>query len=342
MNDYDLSIIVPAYNCEKYIDECIKSIIKQKNNLVEIIIINDGSTDKTLEKCEKLHKQYKNIKLINQENRGVSYSRNIGIENANGKYIMFVDSDDSLEEESLGKIQQLMTENIDVLRYSYNIEEKNKNIEVIFENKTFDLLKDKSVFFRDFFKKTNQNVIWGQAIRKELLNNIKFDNNIFFGEDLLFNCQLYNKCKFIKYTNTILYNYKQNTDSITKNYRNLKVKSKIENLIYVFNKIMSEYQEDCLKKEIENKFLYEIVPQIMMLTFDKDINKKEIINQIQEILNNDFLEKVFKDIDENELTMCKYKQVYKFMKNKDTKKVYIYSKIYKQLKMMQQFIKSRF
>ena len=71
MNDYELSIIVPAYNCEKYIDECIESIIKQKNNLIEIIIINDGSTDKTLEKCENLQKKYQNIKIINQKNSGV-------------------------------------------------------------------------------------------------------------------------------------------------------------------------------------------------------------------------------------------------------------------------------
>lgn len=340
MNDYELSIIVPAYNCEKYIDECIESIIKQKNNLIEIIIINDGSTDKTLEKCENLQKQYQNIKIINQKNSGVSYSRNIGIENASGKYIMFVDSDDYLEENSLEKIQELLSENIDVLRYSYIIKDKNKNTEVIFEKETFNLIKQRDKFFEKFFQKTNQNVIWGQVIKKELLNDIKFNDNIFYGEDLLFNCELYNKCKNIKYTNTILYNYKQNYDSVTRNYKNSKVKSKIENLIYVFDKIMSSYKEEDLIKAIENKFIGEIVPQIMMLTFDKKITKKEIMNQIRDILNNDIFTKIFDNIAENELTMCRYKKAYKFMKEKNVKKVYVYSKIYKHLKTVQQFIKN--
>ena len=340
MNNYELSIIVPAYNCEKYIDKCIQSIIKQKNNLIEIIIINDGSTDKTLEKCESFQKQYQNIKIINQKNSGVSYSRNIGIENASGKYIMFVDSDDYLEENSLEKIQELLSENIDILRYSYIIKDKNKNTEVIFEKETFNLIKQKDEFFEKFFQKTNQNVIWGQVINKQLLNDIKFTHNIFYGEDLLFNCQLYNKCKYIRYTDTILYNYKQNADSITRNYKNSKVKSKIENLIYVFEKIISDYKDENLIRGIQNKFIGEIVPQIMMLTFDKNTTKNEIINQMTDILNNDIFTKIFDNISEKQLTMCRYKKAYKFMKEKKVKKVYFYSKIYKQLKTVQQFIKN--
>lgn len=342
MNDYYLSIIIPAYNCEKYINECIQSIIKQKNDFVEIILINDGSTDTTLEKCEEFVKKFPNIKLINQENKGVSYSRNIGIKNANGKYIMFLDSDDYLEEKSLEDIQELLSDNIDVLRYSYIIKNKNKKERTIFSKEEFNLSDDKKCFFSKFFQQTNQNMIWGQAIKKELLNNITFNEKIFYGEDLLFNYQLYSKCKNIKYTDKILYNYNQNMGSITTNYKNTKVKSKIENLIYVFGKIMSGYEDMNLIKTIENKFLGEIVPQIMMLTFDKEVKKNQVILELQQILNNDIFEKVFKDIDEKELTMCKYPQVYKSMKNKDIKKIYLYAQIYKKLKMIQQFLKIAF
>lgn len=342
MNNYDLSIIIPAYNCEKYIERCVKSIINQKNNLIEIIIINDGSTDNTLEICKNLENQYKNIKIIDQENSGVSYSRNIGVEKANGKYIMFVDADDYIEENSLEEIQELIQENIDVLRYSHYIKEKNRDTAIIFENKTCNLIENKTDFFKDFFQQTNQNMIWGQAIKKELLKNVKLHENIFFAEDLLFNSQLYNKCQNIKYTKTILYNYKQNEGSVTRNYKNSKVKSKIENLIYVFNEIMIEFKELPITLEIENKFIDEIVTQIMMLTFDEEIEKKQIILQIDEILNNDIFKKVFKDIDKKQLTMCKYKSVYKYMVNKETNKVYTYAQIYKKLKMIQQFIKNTF
>lgn len=327
MQKIDLSIIIPAYNCEKYIERCIKSIIEQSKAFVEIIIINDGSTDNTQQICEDFAQKHNNIKLINQENRGVSYTRNIGIDNAVGKYIMFVDADDYLIENSLEKVRQLLTEGIDVLRCSYIVNSKKQEI---FTEKTFDLYK--------FFQSTNQNVIWGQAIKRELLKDIKFNENIFYGEDLLFNCQLYNKCHNIKYIDTVLYNYRQNVDSVSRDYKNTKVKSKIENLIYVFNEIMSQYEDKDLIKLIENKFVGEIIPQIMMLTFDKEVNKQDVLKQFEEILNNDLLNKMFEDLEQNELTMCRYKTAYEFMKNKEYPKLYRYSKIYKKLKRIQQFI----
>ena len=86
----DVSIIIPVYNSEFYIKRCLDSVANIKN--AEIIVINDGSTDNTLE----ILKGYKNIKIINNENYGVSHSRNCGIKEATGKYIMFVDSDDYL------------------------------------------------------------------------------------------------------------------------------------------------------------------------------------------------------------------------------------------------------
>ena len=85
-----LSIIIPAYNAENYIEKCLNSI--EDKDSIEIIVINDGSTDKTMEILNK----YKNIKIINNTNHGVSYSRNSGLKVASGKYIMFVDSDDYL------------------------------------------------------------------------------------------------------------------------------------------------------------------------------------------------------------------------------------------------------
>ena len=93
MNDL-VSIIVPVYNVYEYLDECLKSLINQTYKNIEIIVINDGSTDKSLSICEKYTKKDKRIKLINQKNSGLSYTRNIGIKNSKGKYISFIDSDD--------------------------------------------------------------------------------------------------------------------------------------------------------------------------------------------------------------------------------------------------------
>ena len=89
-----ISIIVPVYNVEKYLSECLDSIINQSYKNIEIILINDGSTDSSLEICQKYQKNDKRIKLISQANKGLSISRNNGMKIATGKYIMFVDSDD--------------------------------------------------------------------------------------------------------------------------------------------------------------------------------------------------------------------------------------------------------
>lgn len=89
-----VSVIVPVYNQEKYLDECIESIINQSYNNLEIILVDDGSTDNSLEICKKYKKQDKRIKLIHKENGGLSSSRNAGLKEATGDYIMFCDSDD--------------------------------------------------------------------------------------------------------------------------------------------------------------------------------------------------------------------------------------------------------
>lgn len=94
----DLSIIVPAYNVENYIRECLDSILNQSIDNYEIIIVNDGSTDKTQDICEEYSNEYSFIKLINQENKGLGAARNTGLQHVSGKYIAFVDSDDMVKE----------------------------------------------------------------------------------------------------------------------------------------------------------------------------------------------------------------------------------------------------
>ena len=91
-----LSVIVPVYNTEKYLERCIDSIVNQTFKNVEILLINDGSTDNSIEICRRYEKNDERIKLINKQNSGVSETRNIGIENATGEFITFVDSDDEI------------------------------------------------------------------------------------------------------------------------------------------------------------------------------------------------------------------------------------------------------
>ena len=107
-----LSIIIPLYNCEKFIAKCLLSVLNQNFSNYEIIIINDCSKDHSLKICKKYKKKYPKIKIINQKtNKGVSSSRNLGIKSSIGEYIIFIDSDDYLEKFSLCKLSKFIEKN---------------------------------------------------------------------------------------------------------------------------------------------------------------------------------------------------------------------------------------
>ena len=109
--DIKISVIVPCYNVEKYLDDCLKSLLNQSFKDFEIICINDGSKDSTLEILKKYEKSDKRIKVINQSNHGVSVARNAGVENSSGEYLTFIDSDDWVNANYLEKLYRSITSN---------------------------------------------------------------------------------------------------------------------------------------------------------------------------------------------------------------------------------------
>ncbi|MGL5821893.1 MAG: glycosyltransferase [Sarcina sp.] len=114
-----LSVIVPVYNVEGYLDKCIESLIYDSND-IEILLVNDGSTDNSLSICEKYAKEFSNIKVINKKNGGLSSARNAGMKEAVGKYLMFIDSDDYIVQNSMSKIlKTIQNKNIDVFMSGY-------------------------------------------------------------------------------------------------------------------------------------------------------------------------------------------------------------------------------
>lgn len=117
--DVDLSVIIPVYNAEKYLNKCLESIINQPEILTyEIILIDDGSTDRSGKICDDYSKKYQWIRTIHQENRGSGLARNVGFENANGKYLWYVDSDDYIDREAFLKLSEYLLEDPDILLFS--------------------------------------------------------------------------------------------------------------------------------------------------------------------------------------------------------------------------------
>lgn len=230
-----ISVIINVYNGEKFINKCLNSIINQTYKNLEILIINDGSTDNTLEIC----KSYKDerIRIINQENMGLSLSRNVGIDNARGEYLYFIDVDDFVT--------------LDVIEYLYNIaKEKNvsistcRSIQVHDYNYELQPCEENTeiISSRDMIKKILRRIdtsvsIWNKLIKKELLNNLRFENRII--NDLAFTHKLVIKAEVIGYSNQIKYFYLTHPKSITamdKNERTMDLyKAAIERYYYIKN-----------------------------------------------------------------------------------------------------------
>ena len=142
-----ISVIVPVYNVEKYLEECLDSIQNQIYTDIEVILVNDGSTDNSEVICEKYCEQDKRFKLINQKNQGQSSARNVGVEASTGEFIAFVDSDDIIKINYLEKLMQYMTEDIDIVESNFTVSKKDFFIEtsketmILFEGNSQEAVK---------------------------------------------------------------------------------------------------------------------------------------------------------------------------------------------------------
>lgn len=204
-----ISIIIPVYNCERYIKQCFNSIINgiKDDKEVEILIINDGSTDNTKNILRSF--DFKNLKIYNNNNFGVSYSRNFGINNANGEYIMFVDADDILDKNWYGiikkKIEALNEE--DIIYFASNIKKV-----------------DKKSMLKYIIGNNNERICIAGPYSKLFKKSFLVDENIFLkedltnGEDMLFNCEALLKSNKYEIIDKTFYLYRQVTGTVTKSF----------------------------------------------------------------------------------------------------------------------------
>lgn len=204
MEKSKVSIIIPAYNASAFIVKCLDSVIRQTYPDFEVIIVNDGSTDNTLQIIDEYAKKDKRIKVFTQENSGVSFARNTALSKACGEYITYVDADDTLPETAIEDMVTLMTEDTDfVIGSHYEIRfTKKPHLE---GDRVFkDIKKDFIPYGRLIWWP------WGKLYRASIIfdNNLQYDTGITFGEDHIFNL-LYSKHikNKVAVTNKIVYNY---------------------------------------------------------------------------------------------------------------------------------------
>lgn len=233
MKNKKISIIVPVYNAENYLENCLNSLINQTYKNIQIILVDDGSCDRSYSICQLYANKDKRIDLIKQKNSGVSSARNKGLSKANGDYVIFVDSDDFCSQDMCEIIINEISNN-DFLIYGLSKVYKDKETLLLFDEN----IKKENIKKRIFLS----NEIGGYICNKVFLNKIIRDNNLRFNEkihlceDLIFIFDYIQFVTKVSYVKKILYYYRMRKSSASSNFFNKKSLSILDAYEYLIEK----------------------------------------------------------------------------------------------------------
>lgn len=272
-----ISVIVPVFNAEKYLERCINSISNQTHKNLEILLVNDGSTDSSKSICETLAKKDTRIKLFNQENRGSSIARNTGLDNATGDFISFVDSDDYIENVMLKKMLELLIKHdIEVVEIERNSESDNK----VFDN-SFTI--EDAVKATERIIKTTSFQVWKRLYKKSVVEKMRFIPNIIH-QDVFFTIDVINNVSSIGFLNSKLYIYNRESMGIIRSkYSAMKRDIAVRATEYLQKNLP---KSDSLKKVMDDYIVGYYTDHYFLISrnviFDKDRShrkklKKEIL-----------------------------------------------------------------
>lgn len=304
-----ISVIIPVHNTAKYLQKCIESLLNQSFRDFEIILINDGSTDKSTEICIKYRNLYPNIRYIQSSHLGVSAARNIGLYYACGRFVTFVDSDDYVKPFYLENL--IKYANSDCVVANYCIVDKggmNKsNISLISQHMKYDYAIQQL-----FEPKGYKGYLWNKLFRKDIIdaNEIKFNEQINVWEDLLFCFQYFLFCDDIYYSNISDYCYVQNSNSLVhKKECNIEEsKFKSISIIYNYTNILNInipiinqiYVNLLIKRYLHNDKIIsinEVLQQIIICGYSLSLKERVMLNvfskfSILKILYNFYFRKI--------------------------------------------------
>ena len=247
--DFLISIVIPIYNAEKYLEECLNSIKNQTYKNFEVIMVNDGSKDDSETICMNFLRSDSRFRYLKKENGGVSSARNVGLDNVEGDYITFIDADDWVDENYLDLLITTVKKNhSDIVVSSYK---QFNNIDV-FYLRAYSLQEkyllnfermNRDDFLTIFPKLMSTNVCFNNAVaklfRKELVNDLRFDTSIKYGEDLDFYFRLYLNVDSISYVDEPTYVYRMHGDSTTSNFN----QEHAEQELSIFKQMHEKIQE---------------------------------------------------------------------------------------------------
>lgn len=276
-----ITVIVPIYNMELYLSRCIRSLVNQKYPNLEIILINDGSTDKSGVICDKWKNDYSNITVIHQKNKGVSHARNIGLKMASGEYIGFVDPDDYVDENMYMELyKNLISANADIAICGITNEFENKKI-IIKKGIDRIMTGDEAIKYdilHGVFYTCNK------LFSSKICEDIFYDEEIINGEDRLFDINTLLRASKVRHISKPYYHYCHRENSAgTKKYT-----SKDKSLILACEKIYDLLinKDDELRSMAEAQIYQAYVFLLGMMRYDVDEYKPDSEKLLKKIRNS--------------------------------------------------------
>ncbi len=285
-----VSIIVPVHNVEEYLDKCISSIVKQTYKNIEVILIDDGSTDGSGKICDEYAEKDARVRVVHQKNSGVSHTRNSGIDLALGTFIQFIDSDDYVEPDITEKLVSAIGGRSELAICGYKSIAAGEHIHIcpiegIYAQREFIM------HFPELLEKEIVNAIWNKLYAADTIreNNLCFLEDISLGEDLLFNLEYIKNCSYISLIKTPLYYYENTNDSsLTLRFK----KDLYNNQRMLFERLREFLKENNIYTEDSREYLETLYTDRMIWClenlFHKDCGYEKKVKQekIIEIVND--------------------------------------------------------
>lgn len=362
----DLSIIVPVYNIEKFLRQCIESLINQTLKTIEIILIDDGSTDNSGDICDEYAKMDNRIVVIHQKNKGASYSRNVGLKIAKGEWITFVDSDDWVENDLYEvAMKELKEKELDMIMFNYyneysknskpnvkipsfNFTVKGKEIRklqlCILDTRALDIIKiyTEEGKCENFNFKNNiwagMPYLWNKIFKKSLIKENELEiplqnfKHVIY-EDGMFCYKYFNKANKIRYINKYLYHHRRLNNSLMQSFNS--------DIIPICNYLMEEYyMEEKKQNSLELQYVYiKAIRNLREICFLYLFNKKntkslkEKKKEFKQLIDRPIYQETFNNLDISQLGKS-YRYYFKFAKNKN----YMLLCMYNNLEKLMQYL----
>lgn len=274
-----ISIIVPVYNVEKYIEKCLDSIINQTYENLQIILIDDGSSDASGRICDEYAEKDSRIQVIHQENRGVSNARNHGLNLAKGRYIGFCDSDDWIELDMYEYLYDLLKNSAcDISTCGVWMECPDKVYEIGFSRKKNQKFNRKNAIVEFHRRKNMSDWMWCKLFSSEILKNITFDEKLKISEDYKFQCDAFEQSQSVICGTEIKYHYVQRKNSVSNNRYTDAFEKGLDVVKMYTDKYIEMYPDS--KKEIMIKYMLDSMGNVTTMIKSNSIIQKRL-NEIQ-------------------------------------------------------------